>query len=92
VLHAILEEAKGAIVKVQQHAHTTTLGVTACPITEALAVAEEGAIVRIHEPAIGAGMTQVAPFEIKAGPADADAGGAHIYRKQLHFPVVLALH
>jgi hypothetical protein len=27
VLHSILEEAKGAIAKAQQHAHTTSMGV-----------------------------------------------------------------
>jgi hypothetical protein len=32
VLHAILEEAKGAIVKVQQNANTISLGVAACHV------------------------------------------------------------
>jgi hypothetical protein len=77
MLYSILEEAKGAIIKVQQHAHTISLGVGATTSS-------------IHEPAIGAVNTQVVSFGIKVGPADADAD-AKIYRKRLHFPVVLAL-
>jgi hypothetical protein len=38
VLHSVLEESKGAIVKVQQYAHTISLGVGASRIAAVLAV------------------------------------------------------
>ena len=74
VLHAILEETKGAIVKVQQHAHTIALLVFACRIVVPLAVAEEGSIISADAPAISA-----VKAGIKVGPADADEDLANIF-------------
>jgi hypothetical protein len=52
VLHVILEEAKGAAVKAQQHAYTAALYVAICVIGHvAHAIAVEVSIA-IHEPAI----------------------------------------
>jgi hypothetical protein len=53
-MRAILKEAKGAVAKVEQHANTIALLEAACPIVFFLAVAPEGSIKSIHEPAIGA--------------------------------------
>ena len=56
MLYAVFEEAEGAVVKVEQHAHTIALLVEACCIVVSalLAVAAEGAVVSADEPAVGA--------------------------------------
>jgi hypothetical protein len=54
MLYAVLEEAEGAVVKVEQHAHTIALLVSACCIVALLAVAVEGTVVNTDEPAVGA--------------------------------------
>jgi hypothetical protein len=41
VLHAIPEKPKGAVAKVQQHAHAIALLEVACPIVVFLAIAVE---------------------------------------------------
>jgi hypothetical protein len=53
MLYAVLEEAEGAIVKVEQHAHTITLHVAACSIGVLLAIAEESSVGSIDEPGFG---------------------------------------
>jgi hypothetical protein len=42
MLHAVLEEAEGAVVKVEQHANTVDLLVCTCCIVVLLAIAVEG--------------------------------------------------
>jgi hypothetical protein len=72
VLRAILEEPKGAVAKVKQHACTTALLVAACHIAVFLAVAPEGSIPSTYESAICT-ITPTAVFcGIKFGPANAD--------------------
>jgi hypothetical protein len=72
VLRAIPKEANEAVVKVQEHANTIALIVAACGIVALVAVAVQGSIVSIDEPAIGAVSIEVASGWIKARPADAD--------------------
>jgi hypothetical protein len=72
MLYAVLEEAEGAVVKVEQHAHTIALLVAACCIVAVLAVAVEGAIVIEDEPGVGAAAVVVFFCRVEVGPADAD--------------------
>jgi hypothetical protein len=72
MLRAIPEEANGAATKVQEHANTIALLVAACRVVVLLAVAAEGSKGSMHEPAIGAVSTNVAPCGIEVRPADAD--------------------
>jgi hypothetical protein len=73
VLRAIPEEAKGAVAKVEQHTNTVALLVGACLIVVVLAVAAEGSIESMHEPAIGAVSPTAVLCGIKVMPGDADA-------------------
>jgi hypothetical protein len=91
MLYAVLEEAEGAVVKVEQHAHTVALLVAACTIgINLLAVAAEGTIVSEHEPAIVTSRAEES-CRVEVGPADANEDAVHILRQQLHLPKVLAL-
>jgi hypothetical protein len=70
--YAVLEEAEGAVAKVEQHAHTIALLVAACFIGARLAVAIEATVVSVHEPGVGAFPVEVSYTRVEVGPADAN--------------------
>ena len=84
MLHAVLEEAERAVVKVEQHAHTIAQLAFACLIVTWVAVAVEATIVSVDEPAIGAVTAGVVSSRVEVGPADADEDHVHTPRQQLH--------
>jgi hypothetical protein len=85
MLYAVLEEAEGAVVKVEQHAHTIALLVAASRIVVVLAVAEEGTVVSTvgataateDEPAVGAFTVVVFSCRVEVGLANANHDAAH---------------
>jgi hypothetical protein len=81
MLHAVLEEAERAVVKVEQHAHTVPLLEVACFIVAVLAIAAEGTFASFDEPAIGAGPAAVVSCRVEVGPADSDEDVDHILRQ-----------
>jgi hypothetical protein len=76
VLPTTLEEAKGAVVEIQQHAHTTALLEVASLVVAVPAVAPEGTTHRDYEPAICVVSLPVNSWGIEVGPDDADVARA----------------
>jgi hypothetical protein len=91
MLYTVLEEAEGAVVEVEQHAHAIALLVGACYIVALLAVAVEGTFASVHEPAVGAFPLPVLSCRVEVGPADADEDHVQPLRQQLQLPIVPAL-
>jgi hypothetical protein len=52
MLHAVLEEAEGAIVKVEQYSHTIAVVVCSCLIATVFAVAVDATFASFDEPAV----------------------------------------
>jgi hypothetical protein len=75
--YTVLEEAERAVVEIKQHTHTIALLVAACFIVVLLAVAVEGTVVSVDEPAIRTFPLVVFSCRVKIGPADADQGVVH---------------